>query len=197
MQALFLTSLPDRDTHRDGRDLPTCRLLSPSRNVHTKHGCLSLQFSSVTLLCLTLCSPMDCSMPGLPVHHRLLELTQTHVHWVGDAIQLSHPLSSPSPLAFNLSQHQGLFKQVSSSHQVAKVCLSSSLVAKSRPTLLTPWTVACQAPLSMGFSRQEYWSGLPFPSLGDLPDPGIEPVSPALQEGSMPWEIINTICGCT
>ena len=64
---------------------------------------------------------MDCSMPGLPVHHRLLELTQTHVHLVGDAIQPSHPLSSPSPPAFNLSQHQGLFKWVSSSHEVAKV----------------------------------------------------------------------------
>ena len=64
---------------------------------------------------------VDCSMPGLPVHHQLLELTQTHVHWVSDAIQPSHPLSSPSPPTFNLSQHQGLFKWVSSSHQVAKV----------------------------------------------------------------------------
>ena len=64
---------------------------------------------------------MDCSTPGLPVHHQLLEFTQTHVHWVSDAIQPSHPLSSPSPPAFNLSQHQGLFKWVSSSHQVAKV----------------------------------------------------------------------------
>ena len=63
---------------------------------------------------------MDCSTPGLPVHHQLPESTQTHVHWVGDAIQPSHPLSSPSH-AFNLSQHQGLFKWVSSSHQVAKV----------------------------------------------------------------------------
>ena len=65
--------------------------------------------------------PMDCSMPGLPVHHQLLEFTQTHVHWLGDAIQPSHPLSSPSPVTFNLSQHQGLFQWVSSSHQVAKV----------------------------------------------------------------------------
>ena len=65
--------------------------------------------------------PMDCSTLGFPVLHHLLELDQTHVHWVGDAIQPSHPLSSPSPPAFNLSQHQGLFKWVSSSHQVAKV----------------------------------------------------------------------------
>ena len=64
-----------------------------------------LQFSSVAQSYSTLCDPMDCSMPGLPVHHQLLELTQTHVHWVGDTIQPSHPLSSPSPPAFNLSQH--------------------------------------------------------------------------------------------
>ena len=64
---------------------------------------------------------MDCSTPGFPVHHQLLELAQTHVHRVGDAIQPSHPLSFPSPPAFNLSQHQGLFQWVSSSHQVAKV----------------------------------------------------------------------------
>ena len=75
------------------------------------------QVSSVTQLCLTLCDPMDCSMPGLPVHHQCPELTQTHVHWVSDAFQPSHPLSSPSPPALNLSQHQGLFKWVSSSHQ--------------------------------------------------------------------------------
>ena len=64
---------------------------------------------------------MDCSTPGLLVHHQLLEFTQTHVHWVSDAIQPSHPLSSPSPPAFNLSEHQGLFKWVSASNQVAKV----------------------------------------------------------------------------
>ena len=64
---------------------------------------------------------MDCSMPGFPVHHQLLELAQTHVHQVGDTIQPSHPLLSPSPLAFNLTQHRGLFQGVSSSHQVANV----------------------------------------------------------------------------
>ena len=81
-------------------------------------------FSSVQFGCsviLTLWDPMDCSMPGLPVHHPLPEFSQTHVHWVGDAIQPCHPLSSPSPPAFNLSQHQGLFQWVSSSHQMAKV----------------------------------------------------------------------------
>ena len=82
---------------------------------------LSIQSSSLAQSCPILCDPMDCSTPGSPVHHQPLELTQTHVHKVGGAIQPSHPLSSPSPLAFNLSQHQGLFERVSSSHQVAKV----------------------------------------------------------------------------
>ena len=79
------------------------------------------RFSSVAQSCPTLCNPMDCSTPSLPVHHQLLELAQTHIHWVNDAIQPSHPLSSPSPPAFNLSQDQGLFQWVSSSHQVARV----------------------------------------------------------------------------
>ena len=79
------------------------------------------QLSSVTESSPTLGNPTDCSMPGLPVHHQLLELTQTHVHWVSDAFPPSHPLSSPSPPAFNLSQHQGLVQWVGSFHQVAKV----------------------------------------------------------------------------
>ena len=70
----------------------------------------NIQFSSVTQLCPTLCDPTNCSTPGLPVHHQLPEFTQTHVHWVSDAIQPSHPLSSPSPPTLNLSQNQGLFK---------------------------------------------------------------------------------------
>ena len=81
----------------------------------------SVQFSSVAQSCPTLWDPMNHSTPGLPVHHQLPEFTQTHVHWVSDAIWPSQPLSSPSPPAFDLSQHQGLFKWVSSSHRVAKV----------------------------------------------------------------------------
>ena len=69
------------------------------------------------------------------------------------------------------------------------LCAAGGLVAKSCLTLAIPWTVACQAPLSMGFSRQEYWSGLPLPSPGDLPDPGIEPRSPALQADDLPAEL--------
>ena len=79
------------------------------------------QFSSVAQSCLTLCNPMNHSTPGVPVHHQVPEPTQTHVHWVSETIQPSHPLSSPSPPAFDLSQNQGLFQRVSSSHQVAKV----------------------------------------------------------------------------
>ena len=91
------------------------------------------QFSSVAQSCLTFCDPMNHSMPGLPVHHQLLESTQTHGHRVGDAIQPSHPLSSPSPPALNLSQYQGLFEWVISSHQVAKVLEFQST------RLLYPW----------------------------------------------------------
>ena len=87
-----------------------------------EHGRVAMdQFSSVGQSCLTPCDTMDCSMPGFPVHHHLLEFTQTQVHWVSDTIQPSHPLLPPSPPTFNLCQHQGLFKWVSSSHQVAKV----------------------------------------------------------------------------
>ena len=80
-----------------------------------------LQFSSVAQSCPTLWDPMDCSMSSLPVHQQLPEFTQTHVHWVSDAIQASHPLSCPSLPALNLSQNQGLFKWVGSLHHVAKV----------------------------------------------------------------------------
>ena len=81
----------------------------------------TVQFSSVAQSCPTLCNPMNHSMPGLPVHHQFPEFTQTHVHRVSDAIQPSHPLSSPSPPAPNPSQHQSLFQRVNSSHEVAKI----------------------------------------------------------------------------
>ena len=81
----------------------------------------SVQFSSVAQSCPTLCNPMICRTPGLPVHHQLPEFTQTHIHRVSDTIQLSHPLSSPSSPAPNPSQHQSLFQWVNSSHEVAKV----------------------------------------------------------------------------
>ena len=129
-----------------------------------------LGISSVTQSCPSLCDPVDCSTPVFPVHHQLPELTQTHVHLVSDAIQPSHPLSSSSPPA----------------------CTGcGGLVNKSCLTLVTPWTIACQAPLSMGLSRPEYWNGLPFPSRVDLPDPGIKTRSPALQAESLPAELLG------
>jgi len=82
---------------------------------------LYTQFSSVAQSCPTLCNPMDYSTPAFPVHHQLPEHTQTHIHWVGDAVQPSHPLLSSSPPAFNPSQYQSLFQWVSSLHQEAKV----------------------------------------------------------------------------
>ena len=91
-----------------------------------------VQFSSVTQSCPTLCEPMNCSTPGLPIHHQLPEFTQTHVHPVSDAIQTSHPLSSPSPPAPHPSQHQSLFHWVNSSHEVAKLWRFSFSISPSK-----------------------------------------------------------------
>ena len=96
------------------------------------------QFSSVAQLCPTLCDPRDYNTPGLPVHHQLPEFTLIHVHWVSDAIQLSHPVLSPSPPAINLSQHQSLFQRVGSLHQVAKV-LKLQLQASVLPVSIWGW----------------------------------------------------------
>ena len=104
---------------------------------------LAVQFSSVAQSCPTLCNPMNRSTPGLPVHHQHPKVTQTHVHRVGDAIQPSHPLLSPSPPAPNPSQHQSLFKWVNSSHEVAKVLefpLASFLPKKSQGWSPSEWT---------------------------------------------------------
>ena len=90
-------------------------------NSHVPMNLICCCCCSVAQLYLTLWDPMDCRMTGLPVLHYLLEFSQIHIHWINDAIQPSHPLSSPSPPAFNLSQYQGLFQWVSSSNQVAKV----------------------------------------------------------------------------
>ena len=118
---------------------------------------------SVTKSCLTVYNPMDCSMPDFPVLHCLLEFAQIHVHWIVDAIQPLYPLWPPSPLCV---------------YSVASVVSDS----------VTLWTVARQAPLSTGFSRHEYWSGLPCPAPGDHPDSAIKPASPTLQANSLPNE---------
>ena len=100
--------------------LMSVKSMMPSNHLILCRPFSSVEFSSVSQSCLTLCNLMDCCMPGFPVHHQLQDPTQTHVHCIGDAIQPSHPLSSPSP-TFTLSQHQGLFQWVGFSHQVAKV----------------------------------------------------------------------------
>ena len=102
-------------------DLNSLQYKGLSRIFSSKIQFSLVQLSSVSQSCLTLCNPMDCSTPGLPVHHQLSEFTQTHAHWSSDAIQPSYTLPSPSPPALNLSQHQGLFQWVNSSHQMAKV----------------------------------------------------------------------------
>ena len=91
--------------------IPKCTNMLAQRN----------SFNSVAQSCPSLCNPMNCSTPGLPVHHQVPEFNETHVHWVSDAIRPSHPLLSPSPPAPNPSQHQSLFQWVNSSHEVAKV----------------------------------------------------------------------------
>ena len=96
------------------------KILQVSEPSHFKLN-LSVQFSSVAQSCPTLCDPVNRSTPGLPVHHQPPDFTQTHVHRVGDAIQPSHLLSSPSPPAPNPSQHQGLFQRVNPLHEVTKV----------------------------------------------------------------------------
>ena len=103
-----------------------CWELGAPRDCHTEWSKSerenqTLYCCSIAKSCPTFCDPVDCSMPGSPVFHYPLELAQTHVHCIGDAIQPSQPLLSPSPPALNLSQHQGVFQWVSSSHQVAKV----------------------------------------------------------------------------
>ena len=108
------------------------------------YHCRWFQFSSVTQSCPTLCDPMDCSMPGLPVHHQLPELTQTHVHWVSDAIQWSDPLSSPSLPAFNLSQ-----QRMKISHLFTPSVYSLLQLISHFRLFAIPWTTARQASLSI------------------------------------------------
>ena len=110
--------------------------------------------SLVAQSCLTLCDPVDCSTPGLPVHNQLLEFTQIHVHWASDAIQPSHPLLSPSPPTFSLSQHQGFLQWVSSSHQVAKVLPSviygpGSVLSLTQALPLFPWSLEGKGKLKL------------------------------------------------
>ena len=114
-----------------------------TRNHRPWHICCYYCCWSVAKSCPTHCDPMDCSTPGFPVIHYLLECAQIHVHWVSDAIHPSHPLLPSSPLAFNLSQHQGLFQWVSSSHQVAEVFGASASAS------VLPMNINCWFPLGL------------------------------------------------
>ena len=123
---------------------------------NNKPWSLPYRFSSVTQSCPTLCNPMDCSSPGLPVHHQLLKFTQTHVHWVSDAIQPSHSLSSPSPPAFNLSQHQGLFnwsQLFPSGGQSIGVSASASVLPMNSQDWFPLWWTGLISLQSKGLSR--------------------------------------------
>ena len=125
----------------------------------------SVQFSSVTWSCLTLCDPMNRSTPGLPVHHKLLEFTQTHAHRVSDAIQPSHPLSSPSPPAPNPSWHQGLFQWVNSSHEVAKVL---ELQLQRQPFQWTPRTDLSDELVGSSCSPRDSQASSPTPQFKSI-----------------------------
>ena len=129
-----IASLPEQWGHSLPEPLP-----HPVVSANTETWVpMTFSFSSVTQSCLTLCDCMVCSTPGFPAHHQLAEIAQTHIRWVSEAIQPSHPLSSPSSPAFILSQHQGLFQGISSLNQVAKV-LEFSASASVLPMNIQDW----------------------------------------------------------
>ena len=139
-----------------------------------KQGSIQEILSSVQSLShVWLCDPMNRSTPGLPIHHQLLESTQTHVHWISDAIQQSHHLSSPSPPALYLSQHQGLFKWVSSSHQVAKV-LEFFFLLEILSVLLFFFFLTLQYCIGFGIYQHESTTGIHmFPVSPSKEHPGL------------------------
>ena len=151
-ESVHINIILPQETRKNPNKQPNLTPIEQLEKEQTKPKVSSVQFSSVQSLSHVwlFATPMDCSTPGLPVLHQLPELTQTHVHWVGDATQPSHLLSSlllPS-----------VFPSI-------RVFSNESTLRISRVQLLaTPWTAAYQAPASMGFSRQEYWSGVPLPS---------------------------------
>ena len=141
-----------------GREWQFITILLPGKSHGQRNPAGYNPCHSVVQSCLTLCDPIDCSMPGFPVLHCLLALAQTHVHWVGAAIQPSCPLSSLSPPALNLSQHLGLFQWVGSSHQVAKVLEQQQQMDTNRSenTICVDYELIC-VPI---FSSSVCWESL-------------------------------------
>ena len=147
--------------HRKRKKLTLMKICLHNNSLYYSYNLsVSIIFSSVAQSCPTLCNPMGCSMPGFPVHHQLPELAQTHVHWFSDAIQLFHPLSSPSPPVFNFSQHQGLFpvsQLFASGGQSIGVSASPSILPKNiqdwSPLGLTGWISLKSKGISRVFSN--------------------------------------------
>ena len=153
-------------------------------------------------MCPVLFDPIDCSTPGFPVHHELLELGQTHVHRVGDAIQPSHSLLSPSPPAFNLSQHQSLFQRVSSSHQVAKVLgfqiQHQSFQLKFRTNFLSDWLVwsPCSPRDSQESSPTPQFKSINSSALSFLNSPTSHPYMPTGRTIALTrWTFVDKVQG--
>ena len=148
---------------------------------------------SVAKSCPILCDLIDCSTPGFPVLHSLPEFAQVHVHW-SQWCYLTISFSAVSfPFCLQFFPASGSFPMswlfASGGQSIGAVNIINKCSLLSSVWLfVTPWTVACQSPLSMKFSRQEYWSGWPFSSPGNFPNPGIKPGSPALQIDSLPCE---------
>ena len=152
-----------------------CHFLFYSKNIFQ----FSVQFSSVAQSCPTLCNPMNCSMPGLPVHHQLPEFTQTHVHRVGDAIQPSHPLSSPSPSAPNPSQHQSLYQWINSawgSQSTGVSALASVLPKNTRADLNGLVVPPCSPRDSQESSPTPQFKSINSLALGFLHSPTVTPI---------------------
>ena len=162
---------------RDGTWAPTLGAWSPSQWITSCCYCCSAAKS-----CLTLCEPMNCSMPGLSVQHYVPEFPQTHVRWVSDFIQPSHSLSPPSLLTLNFSLHQGrnFFLVPPEKSPKANILIAAIVVQSLSHIRLFCKPMDCSLPGSMGCPKQEYWSGLPFPSSRNLSNSGIKPMSPAL-----------------
>ena len=161
----------------------------------------SFQFSSVTQSCPTLCDPMNCSTPGLPVHHQIPEFTQTHFHQVGDAIQPSHPLSSLSPPAPNPSQHQSLFQRVNSLYEVAKLLVFQlqhhSFQRNPRADLQNGLVVSCSPRDSQESSPTPHFKSINSSVLSFLQSPTLTSIHKTLVAYNNKYLFCSQVCRLT